>query len=1706
MKGNKSDAASLTSMGPISSPIATGGAGTFFEQHVAAYWLAQLLTLSIPPVFIKTSIVEVHFQTERLGWNTDDFLIGCEDANGIIKKIAGQVKRSFTVSSTNEECKKAVGDFWKDFNNSDRFAPSHDRLALVTLRGTNTLLKGFASLLDCARASRDAAEFEIRLTTKGLLSAKAVNYCDEIRKIIADLEEKDTANADIWPFLRVLHVLSLDLTTSTRQTEAQIKNLLAITATDGDAVSTADNSWNELLTIASAGMSESRSFHRADLPKELRQHHAPVGANERSVLGALKDHTSLILDGIRSTIGQGVHLKRSAVVQKALGELETSQVLLVTGPAGSGKSVIGKNMIARLSQDYFTFGFRGEEFAQPHFDTILQNCNVPANGVMLGAILAAQDRKVVLVESVERLLEKATRDAFTDLMTLARSDHSLRIVLTCRDYSVDQVRASFLQPAGLRHSVVEVPPLDDLELAEVETAMPALSYPLKNKALRNILRNPYFLDEANKISWSEERPVQESEREFRSLFWREVVRADPRVSAGMARQREEAFQTIAVRRARALSAYVACDDLDPRVVAALRHDSLISSHEDKLFLLATSHDVLEDWAILQWLEEQHLIGEGSFKELSRTIGGHPAIRRSYRKWAGELVDRDPEAADRLFRAAINEKGIASQFRDDTMVSLLKAPSSSDFLTKHEAQLLANDKFILIRVIQLLRVACMTTPTWLAGTEGLAPVISIPDGPSWATVLGIVHRNIDSFTPQDRQLLLGLIEDAVRNVSWWEPELDGAEFVAGIGHRLLTVYDDYRSNDSRKRVLQVIAKIPKVDAARFEAVLRGTVRDGERRDRIADDFREIIFSGMSGMPAARDLPDLIVSVAIDDLLASEEDLRSRYFGGRRTIETCFGIKEKPRHDHYPPSAIRGPWLPLLNYHPRKAITLFINVFNHSADWYAHPRVPEPLEPAWEIELTFADGTARKQWGNPRLWNLYRGTSVGPYVLQSMLMAMEKWLLDFASQHPQEFDGVLLDILRRSESSALAAVVASAATAHLNEAPEALLVILSAPDYFAFDIGRKVNESDASALSGVLPTIHAEDRLYEAERKEANQLPHRSRDLEFAIANLQLGPIAPRVHAILDRHRAALPPQEEQDESHRKWRLAMYRMDLRQYTVSEAPDYAPPNTATKPDEAERPFVQFDPKDLDSDLQAMVDENTISMGEMNARLSLVLWACKTFLREQGGSHDPSMWKKHLSEAMSAKVDDGGEVDIGRGGPGIVAAVCVRDHWGEMSFPQQNWCVERICSEVMTHANRWNRIERVQQNDMAADRACAWVLPLLLTKPISETQRSETMKAFAAALTHPFDQVRWYAVSGIAENLWLADRGPAMRCLNAIAMEAQLIEAESRAQDKKPYDERRNIDEIMEEAAAAVRQAFEEPGGIAEDAYDTLDVSDWIGAEANRRILTILANTTEDPVAEAGYVRAAHTLVGWWDAGDDRVREGGRRQRNFQSEAALSSIITRFLLKTSANSARQILEPIIDAIDRHPHEISSIVQDLTTEEDRRSNTSQYWHLWELFAESVRQAKWVNRLDDEYPIGREMLSAIFLTSWWKDNVRHWRSLTGYANHVHGLFESLPPFPIVLEDYLLFLYHIGEKSLPEAFIRVANSLKQGEAQVMLQASNTVFTLEVLLTRYVYGRPLELKRDPEIRESVLFLLDTLVENGSAAAFRMRDDFVTPLCNE
>lgn len=167
-----------------------------------------------------------------------------------------------------------------------------------------------------------------------------------------------------------------------------------------------------------------------------------------------------------------------------------------------------------------------------------------------------------------------------------------------------------------------------------------------------------------------------------------------------------------------------------------------------------------------------------------------------------------------------------------------------------------------------------------------------------------------------------------------------------------------------------------------------------------------------------------------------------------------------------------------------------------------------------------------------------------------MELERSLLEFGEACSSELDAVRLYILQRSDSAAITAVVASVATAFPHASGETLLVLLRSPLCILLDRNRLANEPQMpSRMLAMMPRVNADDEVYEQEREEADARAHRHRDLETPIISMQSGPLASRVHEILDRHRAETPPVGEQDENDCAWRLAIHRMDLRQYAVVE-----------------------------------------------------------------------------------------------------------------------------------------------------------------------------------------------------------------------------------------------------------------------------------------------------------------------------------------------------------------------------------------------------------------------------------------------------------------------------------------------------------------------------------------------------------------------------
>lgn len=1683
------------------SPVSTGGGGTFFEQHVDALFLGLLLVRAPLPVLKDCQVEEVHLQAEHLGWKTDDVVVVGKRPDSVRRRLATQIKRQFTISEKDETCKKAFGDFWADFKGSE-FDPATDRFALVTLRGTNVLLDGFNSLLDSARASADAADFRRRLEMEGFLSKTARGYATTIRRILEDADDAGPTDEEFWRFLSVLHVVSFDLNTASAQTEAWIKALLAASANEGDVMVAAEASWRELLELVNAGMPAAASYRYTNLPEGLRNRHGPIDTRSAQIVRALSAHSAVTLNGIKTTIGPTAEIARDALTNQVLEALSENQVVLVSAPAGLGKSAVAKGCVQLLGENLYCLAFRAEEFAAGHIDQTLQQAQVPANGDELLGILAGQGRKLVLVESVERLLEASVRGAFADLLNLAQRDRSLGLLLTCRDYSLETVSSALLGQTGLGFKVIEVPPLAEEELDQAVAAVPALANALKHKDLKRLLRSPYLLDKAARMDWSGTGGFPTNEREFRRRCWGEVIRRNAAAADGMPQRRERVFEEVALRRARQLRPFVAIEDLDAGALEALRNDGLIVASPEASSMAAPSHDVLEDWAIIQWLGQRWVLHEKAAGPLAEDVGGYPAVRRAYRKWLSELLRGQTEAATDFVLSVFRDGALPAYFRDDTLVCTLQSPSAREFLDRHRETLFEDDGRLLVRVIHLMRVACKAAPWWLHDAAQVPSQLLVASGEAWPAVLELVLAGLDQLVPEHTPILLGLIEDFASSIDWREPEPKGFEQAAKIGFELLGHLDGYRMDDMRKRALNVIARVPRGDANAFSEMVDRAVAD-EHRDRLADEVSEILLGGIDGWTACRYFPEEIIRLTKSKLLLLEEDLDGDDWrrGGSTDIEPFFGIQEHTHFDSFPASSIRGVFLPLLRHHPQRAIDLIIELLNHAGTWYGEQRWPyDRLEPAYQVTIEVPGEAPVTQWANPRLWGLYRGHSVGPYVLQTALMALEGWLLDVCELEGVDLEFWLLKILRESNNVMATAVVASVCNAHPEKAGRAALALLSSRELIWMDRARLVQERGHSALSGMFPSFGI-NQIYEDERKKSDALPHRGHDLEALAVKLQLREGREEVFGLIDQHRATLPPVEEQSEEHRLWRLALHRMDVRGFRPVEEPASEGMDEGTSDMEEPRERrILLGPGEIEADVQEVIDRHAPVAAQQERELSLLNWGRVAWEGRESSHLDIRDWETFLARARARDAGPEPE-DFMRGGPGMIAAVCARDHWDEMSPEDRDWCIEKLVREIERECDSEDDMIRHSRGALQPDRHAAYVLPGLLGRELSETQVVRIKEGIAKALTHSAEEVVIYAAEGIGAYSTGELRTFSEGCIGAIAVRARLISDRLAEEREQPYQERVHAAEILREVVPAVRAAIIDQNRDPETELGGLDLDDWPGRQAAGRILQVLGYQADSELAIRFHRRIASSIVEDWDEEvEDRSRRGDRDHRfNHESFQQLA----RFVLRLEPEQARHVCEPFLAAVARHSRELTDFIRDLVVQEDRCGGESPFWAIWQAFADAMCAAPWIDRLDSRYGSGKELVGAIFLGGYWKENAHHWRRLGGEGYRVDELAARFRGSAAVFDAYCRFLHDIGETSLPRAFVILADLLAAGDPVAMLTGRNTVFLLESLLRRYVYVEPQRLKSDPAIRTAVLALLDHLVEAGSSAAYRMRDDFVTPL---
>jgi hypothetical protein len=201
---------------------------------------------------------------------------------------------------------------------------------------------------------------------------------------------------------------------------------------------------------------------------------------------------------------------------------------------------------------------------------------------------------------------------------------------------------------------------------------------------------------------------------------------------------------------------------------------------------------------------------------------------------------------------------------------------------------------------------------------------------------------------------------------------------------------------------------------------------------------------------------------------------------------------------------------------------------------------------------------------RLWEMYRGTHVSTGVLESMHMALEKWLLEYAkTASKEELEAMCIYLLKNSKSASISAVVTSVVLANPEKLFNVAVILFKTKEFFLYDTGRLLKDrsrkSDLLMLRNSYPSNDYENEFHENERIEACDDSHRTHSLEnqalfyqwFQVDNIDKDEVKRRqdtIWAIWDNYYSQLPPKAKESNSDKTWRLYLSRMDSRKMKLT------------------------------------------------------------------------------------------------------------------------------------------------------------------------------------------------------------------------------------------------------------------------------------------------------------------------------------------------------------------------------------------------------------------------------------------------------------------------------------------------------------------------------------------------------------------------------
>ena len=575
-----------------SSPASRGGAGTYIEGELGAFYALSLLAGTEARGLPGARLERIRFQGADRGFALDDIILEGVGPDGpCLLEI--QSKRDATFApkdDTFEDVARQVA-----LSGQGHVLEECHHLAVATQRTSRAISGAYQDVLLWARGAENGANFFARLREAGAANDQMRQFAKTFRNHLITHGVTDDDEA-IWRCLRRFHMLEFDFESTSPLSRTHALMLARLVLAHEDALR-AEGLWSALIELAISVGRTGGALDRDSLRSELQRRGFRLSGDRdyRAARAVLRETARQTLENIRTTVA-GVHLPRHAAIEATGEALDAARFVLLSGGPGVGKSGVLRPIVELVGHESTLLVFDADTTPAGGWIAFAGRLGIQGPAKSFLADIAASGGGLICIDGIDMITDPARQRTINDVLREAGRIEGYRLIASARadseiqatDWLADDLRTTFGPSLA-----VTVNDLTDAEAEALTAAAPQLRPILAAGApAAPIARNLHRLSRLARLN---EAASIRTEAGLAKHWWDRAD--DAPVSAVRAAQRILADLAKSALRASSTSNLLRMDRLAPissggRTLREVRRDRV-----------DFQHDVLRDWAIGAWLSE-----------------------------------------------------------------------------------------------------------------------------------------------------------------------------------------------------------------------------------------------------------------------------------------------------------------------------------------------------------------------------------------------------------------------------------------------------------------------------------------------------------------------------------------------------------------------------------------------------------------------------------------------------------------------------------------------------------------------------------------------------------------------------------------------------------------------------------------------------------------------------------------------------------------------------------------------------------------------------------------------------------------------------------------------------------------------------------------------------------------------------------------------